>query len=140
MKKAILSKKDQVLHKLVLYEVRENSHLLDKFITEEQLKAMYDNMVWVEDNHIFIRNITDMVEYKRLSFFYETIIHDFSKKYRISEDQVKIFVTDCNTLGELKDAIGYSVYADLYEEEVNKKQGVTYEDTPIEEVGYRSSL
>ena len=52
----------------------------------------------------------------------------------------KIFVTDCNTLGELKDAIGYSVYADLYEEEVNKKQGVTYEDTPIEEVGYRSSL
>ena len=56
MKKAILSKKDQVLHKLVLYEVRENSHLLDKFITEEQLKAMYDNMVWVEDNHIFIRN------------------------------------------------------------------------------------
>ena len=88
MKKAILSKKDQVLHKLVLYEVRENSHLLDKFITEEQLKAMYDNMVWVEDNHIFIRNITDMVEYKRLSFFYETIIHDFSKKYRISEENI----------------------------------------------------
>jgi hypothetical protein len=147
MKKALLSIKDQVLHKLVLYEVREKSNFLDKFISFDQLQKMYNQMVVVDGNHIHLKNITDMFEYKRLSFYYESIIHEYCKKFRVSEDMLKVTLLEhSNSLNELKTALGYYEYADLYKsgKEEDKEEvedtNVSYDEVPVEEVGYRSSL
>ena len=144
MKKAILSKKDQIIHKLILYEVREKSGLLDKYISFDQLRSMYDEMVSVEGNHILLKNITGNDSYKRMSFFYESILHDYCKLFRVSEDQFKVLLMDhSNSLSELKAAIGYYDYKDAYKsfnaqpKDETPQEDVLYKDTPEEEVGFK---
>ena len=143
MKKAILATKDQVLHKIVLYEVREKSNFLEKFISFDQLQIMYDNMVSVEGKRIFLKNITDMFEYKRLSFYYESIIHEYCKKFRVSEDVFKTTLLEhSNSLNELKDALNYYEYTDLYKsgaaqaQPVVEEQEVSYEGVHKKDVGF----
>lgn len=146
MRKAILNKKDQVLHKLILFEAMDSSSVMNKFIDHESLLKMFKNMVVFGNGTVKLKNITDMHEYNRLSFYYETIIHDYSKKYNINEDQFKILVTECNSLHELKDAIGYYEYKDMYKSWVDQQDEkhtypkVDLVDTPETLVGFRGSL
>ncbi len=44
MRKAILNKKDQVLHKLILFEAMNSSSVMNKFIDHESLLNMFKNM------------------------------------------------------------------------------------------------
>ncbi len=144
MKKAILNKKDQILHKLILFEISDPTEVMPKFLSHEQLKKMYDKMAVVSQGKIVIKNITDMQEYNRLSFFYESIIHDYSKKFNIFEDQFKILVLECSSLRELKDAVGYYEYKNKYgswaeqQESVKRYYDVEYDGTPNQLVGFRN--
>ena len=121
MKKAILTNKDQILHKLVLIETREPSGILSKYISPEQLVKLYTGMMDISDNRIVLKNITDLDEYRRMSFFYESIIHDYCKKFKISDEDFKsILLTHCNSLSELKDSISYYEYRSAIVPEENK--------------------
>ena len=146
MRKAILNKKDQGLHKLILFEGKNPSEIMKRFSDQDSLQKMYQNMVVIGNGTVRLKNIADMHEYNRLSFYYETIIHDYSKKYNMQEDQFKILITECNSLHELKDAIGYYEYKDLYRSWSEQQEAkaeypeVSYEDTPRNLVGYRGEL
>jgi len=130
MKKAILTKKDQILHKLVLIETREPSGVLFKYVTPEQLTKLYTGMMVISDHNIMLKNITNLDEYRRMSFFYESIIHDYCKKYEIPEEDIKESILDhCNSLNEFKTSIDYY----RLKKEVDNQE-------PLEEVGYKSSL
>jgi len=108
MRKAILTLKDQILHKLILIESREPSGILTKYVTEDQLTNMYAKMMVISDNRVILKNINDVEDYKRMNFYYESIIHDYSKKFRMTEDEFKITILkNCNSLNELKQAINY---------------------------------
>lgn len=130
MKKAILTKKDQILHKLVLIESREPSGVLFKYVTPEQLVKLYTGMMVISDNNIVLKNITNLDEYRRMSFFYESIIHDYCKKYEIPEEEIKESILDhCSSLNEFKSSIDYYRFKKEHEKE-----------EPQEEIGYRRSF
>ena len=147
MKKAILNKKVQVLHKLILCEASEPTVVMPTFISREQLQNLYKNMAVISNGRVVLKNISNMPDYNRLSFFYESIIHDYSKKFNMFEDQFKIFVLECNSLHELKDAVGYYEYKNKYgswaeQQDVGSRTypEVSYEDTPNKLVGFRGSF
>ena len=130
MKKAILTKKDQILHKLVLIESREPSGVLFKYVTPEQLVKLYTGMMVISDNNIVLKNITNLDEYRRMSFFYESILHDYCKKYEIPEEEIKESILEhCSSLNEFKSSIDYYRYKKEHEN-----------DEPQEEIEYRRSF
>lgn len=131
MKKAILTLKDQILHKLVLLETKEPTGVLSKYITPNQLAHMYTNMMVISDGRVILKNITDIDDYNKLSFYYESIIHDYAKKFRLSEDEFKVIILNrSSSLSELKDALSYYEFRNDYENSTHQQPKVVEYEQP----------
>ena len=140
MKKALLTEKDQILLKILLFEKVEQTGILDKYIASNDLNELYNGMYELVGKKVIISNITNMSSYNRLSFFYESIVHDFAKRYKIEEKVFRdIILNNGDSINKIRGSLEYynltKDYAELTESNV-----IDYNNNEKEAVGYRSGF
>lgn len=120
--------KDKFIRKLIFFCGRQNIDILNKYITPEEQEEMYNNMVVIDrENHqVKLENISDRAGYHKLSFYYETIISDLRKKFRVSDDEVKLAIINGESFNQIKE--NFAIYEVVNSEREAYKESILYDE------------
>ena len=140
MKKALLTEKDQILLKILLFEKVEKTGILSKYIASDDLDELYDGMYELVGKKIIISNITNMSSYNRLSFFYESIVHDLAKYYKVEEKVLRdIILNNGDSINKIRGSLEYYNLTKDYSELTNTNI-INFDNKEKEAIGYRSGF
>ena len=140
MKKALLTEKDQILLKILLFEKVEKTGVLNKYIASDDLDELYDGMYELVGKKVIISNITNMSSYNRLSFFYESIVHDLAKYYKVEEKVLRdIILNNGDSINKIRGSLEYYNLTKDYSELTNTNI-INFDNKEKEAIGYRSGF